>query len=417
MKRIKYALVALALLSVTYGYAQENEDSLIVTALYFEVNNPQESAKVWKKLFETTNKEQYLIEYFNSSLKYKNIKDVIIELKDVLKKKKSQELYNLLASLYVKNGNSKSAIDILSQDTTKLDNETLYQLAYLYSLNNLNDDALKIYKQIYNRTKSWDALKGILSVLSKENKKNEIVDRLWSEINSNDKLPNEAILIFIGLLDFKKDTDRAIYAYKKLYERTNNRDYIKQMISLYLYKKDNKDLIKLLENTHYDDKLLYELYMTNNDLDKAYNLVVKLYEQTKDPKYIAEKAILTYEIANKYKAVDKNTIKEMSRLFEEAFSKGVDDDMYYNYYGYILIDSGFDIEKGLKYIQKALDKDPKNVYYLDSLAWGNYKLKRCKEAKTIANKITAIEQNVQEEDILEHIKAIDACNHSATASK
>ena len=417
MKRIKYFLVALALLLVTYGYAQESEDSLIVTALYFEANNPQEAAKVWKKLFEKTNKEQYLIEYFNSSLRYKNIKDVIAELKEVLKKKKSQELYNLLASLYVKNGNSKSAIDILSQDTSKLDNETLYQLAYLYSLNNLNDDALKIYKQIYNRTKSWNALKGVLSILAKENKKDEVVDRLWSEINSNDKLPNEAILVFIGLLDFKKDTDRAIYAYKKLYERTHNKDYIKQMISLYLYKKDNKDLINLLEKTHYDDKLLYELYMTNNNLDKAYKLAVKLYEKTKDPKYIAEKAILTYEIANKYKAVDKNIIKEMSKLFEEAFSKGVDDDMYYNYYGYILIDSGTDIEKGLKYIQKALDKDPKNVYYLDSLAWGNYKLKRCKQAKEIADKISNIEKNIKEEDILEHIKAIDACNNPATASK
>ena len=417
MKRIKYVLAALVLLSVTYGYAGESEDSLIVTALYFEVNNPQESAKIWKKLFEKTNKEQYLIEYFNSLLKYKNIKDVIAELKEVIKKKKSQELYNLLASLYVKNGNSKSAIDILSQDTTKLDNETLYQLAYLYSLNNLNDDALKIYKQIYNRTKSWNALKGVLSVLAKENKKDEVIDRLWSEINSNDKLPNEAILIFIGLLDFKKDTDRAIYAYKKLYERTHNQDYLKQIISLYLYKKDNKDLIKLLENTHYDDRLLYELYMTNNDLDKAYKLAVKLYEKTKDPKYIAEKAILTYEIANKYKAVDNNVIKEMSRLFEDAFSKGVDDDMYYNYYGYTLIDTGSDIEKGLKYIQKALEKDPKNVYYLDSLAWGNYKLKRCKKAKEIADKITNIEKDVKEEDILEHIKAIDACNHPTTASK
>ncbi len=417
MKRIKYALVALMLLSVTYGYSGESEDSLIVTALYFEVNNPQEAAKVWKKLFETTNKEQYLIEYFNSSLRYKNIKDVIAELKNVLKKKKSQELYNLLASLYVKNGNSKSAIDILSQDTTKLDNETLYQLAYLYSLNNLNDDALKIYKQIYNRTKSWDALKGILSVLSKENRKDEIIDRLWSEINSNDKLPNEAILVFIGLLDFKKDTDRAIFAYNKLYERTNNPDYIKQMISLYLYKKDNKDLINLLEKTHYDDQLLYELYMTNNSLDKAYKLLVKLYDKTKDPKYIAEKAILTYEIANKYKAVDNNILKEMSSLFDEAFSKGVDDDMYYNYYGYILIDSGYNIPKGVEYIQKALEKDPDNVYYLDSLAWGNYKLKRCKVAKSIADKITSIEQNIKEKDILEHIKAIDECNHPATASK
>jgi len=360
-------------------------------------------------LYDLTKKDDYIVEYFNSSLKFKDIKDVIAELKGILNKDKSKKLYNLLATLYVKDGNNASAIDILSKDTASLDVDSLYNLAYLYSLANRDDDALKIYEKIYNKDKSWDSLKGILSLLAKKNEADEVVDRLWSELNSNDKLPKEAYLIFANLIDYKKDTIRAIYVYRKLYEMTNKKEYIKQLISLYLYSKDNKNLIKLLTKTNYDDKLLFELYVSTEEYDKAYLLADKLYKETNDPKYIAEKAMQTYEIANKYKTVDKKTISEMSNLFDQAFGKGVDDAMYYNYYGYILIENDIDIPKGIELIKLALTKDPNNIYYLDSLAWGEYKLKKCNDAKKIVSKMKSL-SNLKDSDINKHIKTIEDCN-------
>ena len=408
MRIISISLLIAILICPSISFAKESEDNLIVTALFLEVNNPYDASIIWKRLFQDTKKEEYLKEYFNTSLKYKSIKEVIKELKEAVKHTQNRDLYNLLASLYIQKGNTKSAIDLLSQDISKLDIDTLYELAYLYNLNNLDNKALKIYKIIYNKTKSWNALKGILSILAKQNNRGEVIDRLWSEININDKLPNKAILIFIGLLDVKKDANRAIYAYNKLYKRTKNKEYLKQIISIYLYKKDNKNLIKLLEETGYDNELLYELYVTNNSLVKAYKLTQKLINTTKKPKYIAEQAILTYEIASKYKAVDTKVINEVRKLFKTAYDKGLDDDIYYNYFGYILINNN-QVEEGLKYINKALSKDPNNIYYLDSLAWGNYKLKRCKEAKNIVDRMENIDK-INEKDILNHIKEINSCS-------
>lgn len=47
-----------------------------------------------------------------------------------------------------------------------------------------------------------------------------------------------------------------------------------------------------------------------------------------------------------------------------------------NYLGYMLADRGVRLEESVKYIQKALDLDPNNGAYLDSLGWAYYKMHR-----------------------------------------
>jgi len=48
-----------------------------------------------------------------------------------------------------------------------------------------------------------------------------------------------------------------------------------------------------------------------------------------------------------------------------------------NYLGYMLADRGVRLEESLKYIQKAVQLDPNNGAYLDSLGWAYYKMNRC----------------------------------------
>jgi tetratricopeptide (TPR) repeat protein len=47
-----------------------------------------------------------------------------------------------------------------------------------------------------------------------------------------------------------------------------------------------------------------------------------------------------------------------------------------NYLGYMLADRGIRLEESLKYIQKALQLDPNNGAYLDSLGWAYFKMSR-----------------------------------------
>lgn len=405
MKIIKYILIAIILLQ-SIANANEAEDELIVKAIYYSQEEPEIAAKYWKELFELTNNEDYLIEYFYASLAYKDIKEVIKELKEVLSKKKSKELYELLGSLYTREGNTDGVIEVIEKLS---DNniESLYELAYLYTLKGNEEKALKIYKKIYNIEHSWKSLKGMLSILVRQNKRQEAAKILWEAINRY-KMPKEAYIVMAGLLDINKEYKKAIFVFNKLYEMTKDKEYLKQLISLYLYKKDYDSLIPLLEKTHFDDNLLFELYIAKHQKIKAYKLLDKLYKQSKDPKWLAQKAILTYEIANDYKAVDDNVLNYMAKLFKEAFKQGVDEPMYYNYYGYTLIDYNKDIKEGIKYVKKALLKKPNSSFYLDSLAWGYYKLNRCKEAKEIMDKIKKLGP-IKEDEIIKHDKMIQEC--------
>ena len=47
-----------------------------------------------------------------------------------------------------------------------------------------------------------------------------------------------------------------------------------------------------------------------------------------------------------------------------------------NYLGYMLADRGVRLEESVKYIQKALELEPNNGAYLDSLGWAYFKMGR-----------------------------------------
>ena len=405
MKIVKYILLAFLLMQSTL-FAQNSEDELIVEAIYYSQKEPKKAAASWKRLFELTNNERFLIEYFYASLAYRDIKDVIKELKEVLSKKKSKELYELLGGLYSKEGNTDGVIEVI-ENLSDGNLESLYELAYLYSLQGKEDKALKIYQKIYAKEHSWKSLKGILSILVRAKKREEASRVLWSAIK-NYKMPKEAYMVMLGLIDIRKEPQKGVEILKKLYELTKDKNYIKQLISLYLYKKEYNSLIALLESTHYDDNLLFELYVARDQNVKAYKLLYKLYRDSKNPKWLAEKAILTYELAKDLNAIDNRVLKRVAKLFKKAFTKGADSAMYYNYYGYTLIDYDMDIKEGIEYVKKALAKEPKNRFYLDSLAWGYYKLKECKKAKEIMEEIKKLGP-VKEKEILEHDKKIKEC--------
>ena len=46
----------------------------------------------------------------------------------------------------------------------------------------------------------------------------------------------------------------------------------------------------------------------------------------------------------------------------------------------MLFDFDMDVKKGVYLVKKALEKESNNIAYIDTLAWGEYKLKNCKEA-------------------------------------
>jgi len=52
--------------------------------------------------------------------------------------------------------------------------------------------------------------------------------------------------------------------------------------------------------------------------------------------------------------------------------------------------------------------EPKSAFYLDSLAWGYYKLGNCKEAYKIIKKVTKLEGG-DDKEVVSHFKKIKKC--------
>jgi tetratricopeptide (TPR) repeat protein len=81
---------------------------------------------------------------------------------------------------------------------------------------------------------------------------------------------------------------------------------------------------------------------------------------------------------------------EAMEMYELALRYGGADAKVKNNLGYLLVDKETEVERGVALLEQAVEKRPKNPDFLDSLAWGYYKLGRLEEARELLRKSLAI---------------------------
>ena len=207
----------------------------------------------------------------------------------------------------------------------------------------------------------------------------------------------------------QKNLDGIISILKRIYykykddDNTTSMDKTSEILVSYLEKKDVKLAIKFLEKENNSLQRLLTLYKKTKQIDKALLVIMNIYKQSGNIDLLAQVAVLEFESAKDKRAVIPSVIKK----FEEVLTV-LNNHIYQNYLGYILIDFDIDVKKGLIYVNKALEKAPNNVAYLDSLAWGEYKLQNCEQAYTHMKKVVdAIGLN--DEEIKDHWNKIKEC--------
>ena len=90
--------------------------------------------------------------------------------------------------------------------------------------------------------------------------------------------------------------------------------------------------------------------------------------------------------------------------YEKALELDKDNLTALNSLGYILADMGLDTLRGLRLCRKAVDKNPENAAYLDSLGWASYKCGKLTDARTWLRK--AMDIAPQEKEIKKHFKIV-----------
>jgi tetratricopeptide (TPR) repeat protein len=172
------------------------------------------------------------------------------------------------------------------------------------------------------------------------------------------------------------------------------------ILALNIYLREGKydKAIEIVRKYNLDDNYLLTIYLFKGDYRNAANVALKLYEKTSNPKYLIKYCEYLYsDHPTKEEIMDiVNKLRFLVKLYPSA--------RLYNFLGYVLIDNDLDVKEGLEYVQKAVEINPQSQEYIDSLAWGYYKLGKCKEAYEIIKYI-----KTDDEEILKHKKLIEKC--------
>jgi tetratricopeptide (TPR) repeat protein len=384
----------------------ENEDYMILAALEQQkIGKNKNAMQIYRVLYEKSGKINYLIEATKISFMTNDTEQTKVLLKEALEiEPKNSELRRVEVGHLVKQAKYKEAeekVILLLKDEKNTRNLKIAGTIYLQTKS--YDLALKYFESAYKIDSNENSLLHIVDIqYNYLDKKDSAIALLETHIRMQTCEINSCFKL-IEIYGKEKNINGVISTYKKLYSRFKNEEYAKKVVELLVYIKDKNGAIKFLEESGYNQEMLLDIYVSSRDFKDAYIVAQRLYKKSSKVDYLGRMAIYEYE-SNKSK-LDKNILKSVSEKFEKVLSK-IHDPLYFNYYGYLLIDHDVDIEKGIGLVQEALLKEPNSPFYLDSLAWGYYKLGRCKDAKVIMDKLIKVSN---EKELIDHSNKINSC--------
>jgi len=105
-----------------------------------------------------------------------------------------------------------------------------------------------------------------------------------------------------------------------------------------------------------------------------------------------------------YAALIQKQFKQAVDYYEKALDLDDRNATALNGLGYILVDTGMDIMRGLRCCRKAVDIKPRSPVYLDSLGWAYFKNGELLEARTWLRR--ALDAAPKAKEIKEHFKIV-----------
>lgn len=386
------------------------EDYYIMYALELERQKLYINARdIYLKLFENTNNYEYFVKFLVITVQlneYSLAKEKISQY--ILPNIKEEEiiLRSYAYSLFKLN-EIDNAIFYSKKLVETYENAINYEL--LATIYLTNKDFKNANDNFQNALKFEETNSLILTSTNIEffhlNQKEKAIKTLRNYIEKS----NYDFNLSLQLLSFYenlKQKDKIVEFLKEMfiyYKKNDNEQLLNKTKTLFLKYIDKNIAIAFWEEQNEEDEYLLSFYRATSQMQKAYDLLVKLYEKTGNIDYLAQQAIVKFETT-----ADKQTVLQDVISKFDTVNKTSTYHVYQNYLAYILIDYDIDSKRGLDLVKKALVQDPTNIAYVDTLAWGEYKVKNCKEAYRLMKQI--VDQiGLEDDEIKLHWEKIQEC--------
>ena len=391
----------------------ELENQYIILALESENQRLYYDAReLYIKLFEKTNNYEYLVKHLAISTQIKDYKIV----KEYASKyyisniRQEEIILRLYTFALFKLGDQKEALLNAEKLTNLFQNDVNYELLgtiYLQQKDYLK--AYELFEKAFVLNKSANTFLNLTNIqYFNLSQKEEAISKIEQYIKENGHDFNLSMQL-LAFYEKEQKTEKIIPLLKEMYSeyKKNNEALMFSKTKILLIKyiaKDNVGMaINFLEENKEEDEILLNLYKITNQPSKAYTLLGSLYSNSNNLEYLGQQAIIEFEMAEDKRKVLNSVITKFEKVVEN-----IDNHIYENYLAYILIDFNINVSKGVTLVKKALVQEPNNLAYIDTLAWGQYKLKNCKEANKQMKRVVD-EIGLNDEEIKLHWEKIKEC--------
>lgn len=390
MKKILFVLFCMLCL-----WGEVNEDDMVNEALNaIELKQYAQARDLYLLLYEESGKIEYLRESILVSAYLNDPQGTINLILSFQKENKDYdlEIEKVLADSYLRLGDVKNSIITIEKIKTKENSPLVHEiLGNLYYQSNRIEDALMELNKAYDESHSERSLEKLISIYSNTQNNERISDLLNTHLEKygcSQDLCKRSIEFYVKT----KQISRVERLLKRIEEQSPTIQNATNLIAVYAYSKKYDEAIEVAKKYPLNRSILLELYVGKGDFAQASAQAKLIYDESKNPEMLILSEIYRFELIQKnpskedLKSMIANLKEGIAQLKkEEKAPQGLPE--YLNFLGYLMIDYDLDIKGGMKYVQEALDQSPNSYEFLDSLAWGYYKLGDCQKAKELFSKI------------------------------
>lgn len=310
-----------------------------------------------------------------------------------------------LANLYLKLGDNEKGLSLYQK---VIENYPHSEFAFLAHLNRA-----QIYEKLGDKEKSsWEyelalslepentTLNLKLGALYYETKKSTAAKEFFTKILKKEPKNIEAHYYLVLVAVEEKNWDEALYHAKIIARSRKNDPKIHYQIGyFYSQKKEIRKALQALKKTvelePNNPENYYLLGLAYQEL-KKYTLAEKVYQRALELKPDTVEVLLQLAVLYDQR---KETGKAIE-FFRKVLSLQPKNAIALNYIGYTCAEQGVNLEEAENLINQALEIEPNNAAYIDSLGWVYYQKKDYENARI---KLEQASQLLEDPVIFEHL--------------